>query len=89
MAKSVNIEKIQVKIEGVAKLGKLSATFGKLNKNIGLTPVELTKAIKSITSYDKRGQRSVNTFNQQIAALKQLKNNVGIGSDATKDLVKR
>ena len=88
MAKSVNIEKIQVKIEGVAKLGKLSATFGKLNKNIGLTPVELTKAIKSITSYDKRGQRSVNTFNQQIAALKQLKNNVGIGSDAYKRLGK-
>ena len=88
MAKSVNIEKIQVKIEGVAKLGKLSATFGKLNKNIGLTPVELTKAIKSITAYDKRGQRSVNTFNQQIAALKQLKNNVGIGSDAYKRLGK-
>ena len=88
MAKSVNIEEIQVKIEGVAKLGKLSATFGKLNKNIGLTPVELTKAIKSITAYDKRGQRSVNTFNQQIAALKQLKNNVGIGSDAYKRLGK-
>ena len=88
MAKSVNIEEIRVKVEGVAKLGKLSSSFGKLNKNIGLTPVELNKAIKSITSYDKRGQRSVNTFNQQIAALKQLKNNVGIGSDAYKRLGK-
>ncbi len=86
MAKSVNIEEIRVKVEGVAKLGKLSSSFGKLNKNIGLTPVELNKAIKSITSYDKRGQRSVNTFNQQIAALKQLRNNVGIGSDAYKRL---
>ena len=88
MAKSVNIEEIRVKVEGVAKLGKLSSSFGKLNKNIALTPVELNKAIKSITSYDKRGQRSVNTFNQQIAALKQLKNNVGIGSDAYKRLGK-
>ena len=88
MAKSVNIEEIRVKVEGVAKLGKLSSSFGKLNKNIALTPVQLTKAIKSITSYDKRGQRSVNTFNQQIAALKQLKNNVGIGSDAYKRLGK-
>ena len=88
MAKSVNIEEIRVKVEGVAKLGKLSSSFGKLNKNIALTPVELNKAIKSITSYDRRGQRSVNTFNQQIAALKQLKNNVGIGSDAYKRLGK-
>ena len=73
MAKNVNIEKIVVKIDGIAKLGKLSSTFAKVNKNVGLTPKELNKAIKSITAYDKRGQRSVNTFNKQIAALKQLK----------------
>jgi len=86
VAKNVNIEEIRVKIEGITKLGRLSSTFTKLNKNVGLNRVELNKAIKSITSYDKRGQRSVNTFNQQIAALKQLKNNVGIGSEAYKKL---
>jgi len=88
VAKSVNIEEIRVKVEGVAKLGKLSSTFGKLNKNIGLTPVELNKAIKSITAYDRRGERSVNTFNRQIAALKQLRENVGIGSAAYNKLGK-
>ncbi len=86
MAKNVNIEKIIIKVEGVTKLGKLSSTFAKLNKNIGLTPKELNKTIKSITAYDRRGQRSVNTFNRQIAALKQLKDNVGIGGAAYKKL---
>ena len=86
MAKNVNIEEIRVKVEGITKLGKLSSTFTKLNKNVGLNKTELNKAIKSITSYDRRGQRSVNTFNQQIAALKQLKDNVGIGSAAYKKL---
>jgi len=86
VAKNVNIEKIIIKVEGVTKLGKLSSTFAKLNKNIGLTPKELNKTIKSITAYDRRGQRSVNTFNRQIAALKQLKDNVGIGGAAYKKL---
>ena len=86
MARNINIEKIVVKIDGIASVGKLSSTFAKLNKNIALTPKELNKTIKSITSYDRRGQRSVNTFNKQIAALKQLKNNVGIGSAAYKKL---
>ena len=86
MAKNVNIEEIRLKVEGITKLGKLSSTFTKLNKNVGLNRVELNKAIKSITSYDRRGKRSVNTFNQQIAALKQLKDNVGIGSAAYKKL---
>ena len=88
MAQNVNIEEIRLRVEGIQKIGKLSSTFTKLNKNIALTPKELNKAIKSITSYDKRGQRSVNTFNEQIAALKQLKNNVGIGSAAYKRLGK-
>jgi len=86
VAKNVNIEKIVVKIDGIASVGKLSSTFVKLNKNIGLTPQELNKTIKSIKAYDRRGERSVNTFNKQIAALKQLKNNVGIGSAAYKRL---
>ena len=86
MARNINIEKIVLKIDGIASVGKLSSTFVKLNKNIGLTPQELNKTIKSIKAYDKRGERSVNTFNKQIAALKQLKNNVGIGSAAYKRL---
>lgn len=86
MAKNVNIEKIRVEIEGTSKLTKLSSTFTKLNKNVSLTPKELNKTIQSITAYDRRGQRSVNTFNKQIAALKQLKDNVGIGSVAYKRL---
>ena len=50
MAKNVNIEKIVVKIEGITKLGKLSSTFAKLNKNVSLTPKELNKTIQSITA---------------------------------------
>ena len=86
MAKSVNIETIRLKLEGFGSLKKLDGTFNKLNKNLSLTPTELNKTIKSITAYDKRGQRSVNTFNKQIQALKQLQNSVGIGSKAYKKL---
>ena len=86
MARNINIEKIRVEIEGTSKLTKLSSTFTKLNKNVALTTKELNKTIQSITAYDRRGQRSVSTFNKQIAALKQLKDNVGIGSAAYKKL---
>ena len=34
MARNLNIEKIIIKVDGVTKLGKLSSTFAKLNKNI-------------------------------------------------------
>jgi len=84
VAQSVNIETIRLKLEGFGSLRKVGASFGQLNKNISLTPKELNKTIKSITDYDRRGQRSVNTFNQQIAALREMQNSVGINSKAYK-----
>ena len=80
------IVRLGLKLENFESLKKLDGTFGKLNKSLKLTPLQLKETIKSITRYDKRSERSVNTFNKQIAALKQLKNNVGIGSAAYKKL---
>ena len=68
------IVRIGAKIEGFESLKKLDGTFNKLNKSLKLTPLELKETIKSITKYDKRSERSVNTFNKQIAALKALQN---------------
>ena len=84
MAKNVNIETIQFKLQDFGKLKAVDKTFNKLNKSLGFTPKQINESIKSITAYDKRSQRSVNTFNQQIAALKELQNSVAIGSKAYK-----
>ena len=84
MAKNVNIETIQFKLQDFGKLKSVEKTFNKLNKSLGFTPKQINESIKSITAYDKRSQRSVNTFNQQIAALKELQNSVAIGGKAYK-----
>ena len=84
MAKNVNIETIQFKLQDFGKLKAVDKTFNKLNKSLGFTPKQLNESIKSITAYDKRSQRSVNTFNQQIAALRELQNSVAIGGKAYK-----
>ena len=84
MAKNVNIETIQFKLQDFGKLKAVDKTFNKLNKSLGFTPKQINESIKSITAYDKRSQRSVNTFNQQVAALRELQNSVAIGSKAYK-----
>jgi len=84
VAKNVNIETIQFKLQDFGKLKSVEKTFNKLNKSLGFTPKQINESIKSITAYDKRSQRSVNTFNQQIAALKELQNSVAIGGKAYK-----
>ena len=91
MAKNVNIETIQFKLQDFGKLKAVDKTFNKLNKSIGFSKKEINEAIKSITRFDQRNKganntatRSVNTFNQQIAALKELQNNVAIGGKAYK-----
>ena len=84
MAKNVNIETIQFKLQDFGKLKDVDKTFNKLNKSLGFTPKQINESIKSITAYDKRSQRSVNTFNQQVAALRELQNSVAIGSKAYK-----
>jgi len=91
MAQNVNKEVIKLDLQGFEKLKSVKDTFGKLNKSLSLSKTELNKTIKSITSFDKRSkgangtsQRSVNIFKQQIAALKELQNNVAIGGKAYK-----
>ena len=84
MARNVNIETIRLKLQDFGKLKNVGSSFNKLNKSLSFTPKQLNETIKSITSYDKRSQRSVNTFNQQIAALKELQNGVAIGGKAYK-----
>ena len=91
MAKNVNIETIQFKLQDFGKLKAVDKTFNKLNKSIGFSKKEINEAIKSITRFDQRNKganntatRSVATFNQQIAALKELQNNVAIGGKAYK-----
>ena len=91
MAKNVNIETIQFKLQDFGKLKAVDKTFNKLNKSLGFSKKEINEAIKSITKFDQRNKganntatRSVNTFNQQIAALKELQNNVAIGGKAYK-----
>ena len=80
------IVRIGAKIEGFESLKKLDGTFNKLNKSLKLTPLELKETIKSITKYDKRSERSVNTFNKQIAALKALQNQTSIGTKTYRTL---
>ncbi len=84
MAKNVNIETIQFKLQDFGKLKAVDKTFNKLNKSLGFNKKQINESIKSITAYDKRSQRSVNTFNQQIAALRELQNSVAIGGKAYK-----
>ena len=80
------IVRLGLKLENFESLKKLDGTFGKLNKSLKLTPLQLKETIKSITRYDKRSQRSVNTFNKQIAALKSLQNQTSIGTKAYQTL---
>ena len=80
------IVRLGLKLENFESLKKLDGTFGKLNKSLKLTPLQLKETIKSITRYDKRSERSVNTFNKQIAALKALQNQTSIGTKAYKTL---
>ena len=82
MAKNINIETIQFKLQDFGKLKAVNQTFNKLNKSLSFTPKQINESIKSITAYDKRSQRSVNTFNQQIASLRELQNSVAIGGKA-------
>ena len=82
MAKNINIETIQFKLQDFGKLRAVDKTFNKLNKSLSFTPKQLNESIKSITAYDKRSQRSVTTFNQQIASLRELQNSVAIGGKA-------
>ncbi len=91
MAKNVNIETIQFKLQDFGKLKSVNQTFNKLNKSLSFNKKEINEAIKSITKFDQRNKganntatRSVNTFNKQIAALKELQNNVAIGGKAYK-----
>ena len=91
MAKNVNIETIQFKLQDFGKLKAVDKTFNKLNKSLGFNKKEINEAIKSITKFDQRNKganntatRSVNTFNQQIAALRELQNSVAIGGKAYK-----
>ena len=91
MAQNVNKEVIKLELQGFGKLSSVRETFGKLNKSLTFTPKKLNDTIKSITNFDQRSkgangtsQRSVNIFKQQIAALKELQNNVAIGGKAYK-----
>ena len=91
MAKNLNIETVKFKLEGFDKLKSVSGAFNKLNKSLSFTPKQINETIKSITKFDQRTKganntatRSVNTFNKQIAALKELQNNVAIGGKAYK-----
>ena len=91
MAQNVNKEVIKLELQGFGKLSSVRETFGKLNKSLSFTPKKINETIKSITKFDQRSkgangtsQRSVNIFKQQIAALKELQNNVAIGGKAYK-----
>ncbi len=91
MAKNVNIETIKFKLEGFGKLKSVGDAFNKLNKSLSFTPKQINETIKSITKFDQRTKganktsvRSVATYNKQIAALRELQNNVAIGGKAYK-----
>ena len=91
MAQNVNKEVIKLELQGFEKLSSVKETFGKLNKSLSFTPKKLNETIASITKFDQRfkgangtSQRSVNIFKLQIAALKELQNNVAIGGNAYK-----
>jgi len=89
MAQNVNIETIRLKLQDFGKLKSVSGAFNKLNKSLAFTPKQINEAIKSITKFDQRTKganntsvRSVATYNKQIAALRELQNNVAIGGKA-------
>lgn len=89
MAQNINIETIRLKLEDFGKLKSVSGAFNKLNKSLAFTPKQINEAIKSITKFDQRTKganktsvRSVATYNKQIAALRELQNNVAIGGKA-------
>ena len=89
MAQNVNIETIRLKLQDFGKLKSVSGAFNKLNKSLAFTPKQINETIKSITKFDQRTKganktsvRSVATYNKQIAALRELQNNVAIGSKA-------
>ena len=91
MAQDISITKIKLQLQDFGKLRSVNQTFDKLNKSLGFTDAEIKKTIKSVTSFDQRfkganktATRSVSTFNKQIAALRELQNNVAIGGKAYK-----
>ncbi len=89
MAQDISITKIKLQLQDFGKLRSVNQTFNKLNKSLGFTDAEIKKTIKSVTSFDQRFKganktsvRSVATYNKQIAALRELQNNVAIGGKA-------
>ena len=91
MAQDIAITKIKLQLQDFGKLKAVDQTFNKLNKSLGFTDKEIKKTITSVTSFDQRfkganktATRSVNTFNKQISALRELQNNVAIGGKAYK-----
>ena len=89
MAQNINIETIRLKLQDFGKLKSVSGAFNKLNKSLAFTPKQINETIKSITKFDQRTKganktsvRSVATYNKQIAALRELQNNVAIGGKA-------
>ena len=89
MAQNINHEIVRLKLEDFGKLKSVSGAFNKLNKSLAFTPKQINEAIKSITKFDQRTKganktsvRSVATYNKQIAALRELQNNVAIGGKA-------
>ena len=54
MAKNVNIETIQFKLQDFGKLRSVDQAFNKLNKSLGFNKKEINEAIKSITKFDQR-----------------------------------
>ena len=89
MANNINFETVKFKLEGFGKLKAVGGAFNKLNKSLSFTPKQINEAIKSITKFDQRSKganntsvRSVATYNKQIAALRELQNNVAIGGKA-------
>jgi len=89
VAQDISITKIKLQLQDFGKLRAVDQTFNKLNKSLGFTDAEIKKTIKSVTSFDQRTKganktsvRSVATYNKQIAALRELQNNVAIGGKA-------
>ena len=89
MAQNINVETIRLKLQDFGKLKSVSGAFNKLNKSLSFTPKQINETIKSITKFDQRTKganktsvRSVATYNKQIAALRELQNNVAIGGKA-------
>tara|TARA_R100001463_G_scaffold29609_1_gene67303 strand:+ start:10080 stop:12167 length:2088 start_codon:yes stop_codon:yes gene_type:complete len=89
VAQNINVETIRLKLQDFGKLKSVSGAFNKLNKSLAFTPKQINETIKSITKFDQRTKganktsvRSVATYNKQIAALRELQNNVAIGGKA-------